>query len=209
MTTIQAAPPIPRGTEPRPKRWTRDEYYALARQGYFDGRRVFLLDGEIIETAAQGNWHSVVLGMAEDVLAQVFPRGTYWARVQRPLELPEGSEPEPDLAIVRGRPQDFVAHPGSALLIVEVADSSLRFDRRKANAYAAAGIPEYWIVDIRGHAVERYRDPVAAHGETFGHRYAGLETLKPGESISPVAAPAASVAVADLLPKHPVVDPDA
>lgn len=202
-----AAPAVP--FEPRTRRWSRDEYYEASRKGWFRGQRVLLLDGEVIEMAAQGNWHVVVVGKAQDALVPVFPREQYWTRVQNPLDAPDHSEPEPDIAVVPGRPDDYTAHPKTALLIVEVADSSLRLDRKKANAYAAAGVPDYWIVDIGGHQVEVYREPVADPREPFGFRYASVVTLRPGASISPVAAPQATVAVADLLPKQPVPNPDA
>lgn len=198
------------GGDPGPRRWSRDEYYEMSRNGWFRGKRVMLLDGEIIEMAGQGNWHSVVLELAAQPLRKIFPDETHWVRTQRPLDLPDGSsDPEPDIAVVPGRAAEFTAHPSTALLIVEVADSSLRLDRKKANAYAAAGVPDYWIVDIGGHQIEVYREPVADPREPFGFRYASALTLRPGASISPVAAPHATVAVADLLPKQPVPNPDA
>ena len=202
MTTIPASIRPQRGAEPRPKRWTREEYYELARNGFFEGRRVFLLDGEIIEMAPQGNWHSLVLGKVEDALALVFPRGQYWTRVQRPINLPDGSEPEPDISVVAGTPDDHPVHPSTAVLVVEVADSSLPYDRKKAAAYANAGVPEYWIVGIRAHAVEVYRQP-------RGSEYGQVDTIRPGQIISPLTAPDAKIAVADLFPKQPITNPDA
>ncbi len=159
--------------------------------------------------AAQGNWHVVVLGKAQDALASAFPREQYWTRTQNPLDAPDDTEPEPDIAVVPGKPDDYTAHPATALLIIEVADTSLRLDRKKSHAYAAAGVQDYWIVDIGGHQVEVYREPVADAREPFGYRYASVVVLRPGGSINPVAAPQASVAIADLLPKHPVTNPDA
>lgn len=196
--------------EPRPRRWSRDEYYEAARKGWFRGQRVLLLDGEVIEMAAQGNWHVVVIELGLRQLRRVFPEERFWIRTQNPLDLPDGSsDPGPDIAVVSGNPLEFTNHPSSALLVVEVADSSLRLDCKKSHAYAAAGVQDYWIVDIGGHQVEVYRQPVADAREPFGHRYASVVTLRPGESINPVAAPQASVAVADLLPKQPVANPDA
>lgn len=199
----------PQPVEPRPVRWTREQYYALGKLGHFDGKRVQLFDGEIIEMPPQGNWHAVVIGKTLDALAAVFPRDQFWTRGQNPLEMPHDSEPEPDVAVVRGSPDDFTAHPTTALLVVEVAATSLRLDRKKTNAYAAAGVEDYWIVDIGKHQVEVYRRPVADAGEPFGYVYQSVEVLRPGARIVPVAAPQASVAVADLLPKQPVEDPGA
>ena len=87
---------------------------------------------------------------------------------------------------------------------MEVADSSLRLDRRKASTYAAAAVPEYWIVSLPNHDVEVYRDPIPDASAERGHRYATTATLKPGEFISPLAAPQARIAIADLLPAEPV-----
>jgi Uma2 family endonuclease len=187
---------------PAPRRWTRDEYYQMAKLGWFRGKRVVLLDGEIIEMPGQGNAHSVSLGKAESALRQVFPEGRYWVRTQRPLDLPDGvSEPEPDVAVVPGTPDDYREHPSTALLVVEVSDSSLLLDRRKANAYAMAGVADYWIINLPDHVVELHRDPIADPAVPFGHRYARVQTLHPGDQVIPVAAPHAQVAVADLLPK--------
>jgi Uma2 family endonuclease len=205
-----ARPTAPASAEgPMPRKWTRDEYYEMARLGFFRGRRVFLLGGEIFEMAGQGNWHSVTIGLVQDGLEPAFPRGKYWTRTQMPLDLPEASEPEPDVAIVPGKPADYAAHPTTALLVVEVADTSLRIDRRKANVYAAGGIQEYWIADIVGQQLEVYRNPVADPREPFGHRYDQFEVLRPGATMSPLAASGVIVAVADLLPKQPVPNPDA
>lgn len=191
--------------EPRTRRWTRDEYYQMATFGWFRGKRVVLLDGEIIEMTAQGNWHFVVLGKSERVLANVFPREAYWVRSQGPLDLPDGtSDPEPDLAVVPGTPDDYTQHPSTALLVIEVSDSSLRLDRRKAHSYAAAGVADYWIINLPDHLVEVYRDPLPDATAPSGYRYGSSVTLRPGDFVTPLAAPQARVAVADLLPARPV-----
>jgi Uma2 family endonuclease len=191
--------------EPRTARWTREQYYEMAALGWFRGKRALLLDGEIIEMAPQGNWHSVVVGKVEYALSDVFPRGSFWVRPQMPLDLPDGtSEPEPDAAVVPGKPDDYRQHPSTAVLVLEVSDTSLRLDRRKANAYAAAAVRDYCIVNLPDHVVELYRDPVPDPSAAFGHRYARVTTLRPGDVIHPVSAPQALVAVADLLPAHPV-----
>jgi Uma2 family endonuclease len=110
-----------------------------------------------------------------------------------------GSEPEPDVSVVRGTPRDSLTdHPSKPDLVVEIADSSLRFDRTvKAMAYARAGVADYWIVDLRQRVVEVRREPVRAGRRS---RYARLVVAGPGEAISPLAAPGARIAVADLLP---------
>lgn len=191
--------------EPHPVRWTREQYYEMAALGWFRGKRALLLDGEIIEMMPQGNWHSVVIGKVQYALDPAFPRGSFWVRVQMPLDLPDGaSEPEPDVAVVPGQPNDYTQHPSTALLVVEVSDSSLRLDRRKANAYAAAGVPDYWIANLPDQLVEIYRDPVPDATAEFGHRYASVSALRPGDFITPKLAPDVRVAIADLLPAHRV-----
>jgi Uma2 family endonuclease len=105
------------------------------------------------------------------------------------------SEPEPDLAVVRGSARDYVdQHPTSAALVVEVSDTSLDYDRtRKARVYAQAGIAEYWVVNIVAGVLEVHRDP----GESG---YRSVLTLRSGEAVAPLAGDGTPVAVADLLP---------
>ncbi len=188
-------------------RWTRKQYYELGKRGYFEGRRVYLWEGEIIEMPPQGNWHVVTIERVARALRPHFPDAAHWIRYGNPVELPNDSEPEPDLAVIRGSPDDCTAHPTTALLVVEVSASSLAMDRKKANGYAASGVPEYWIVDVANHQIEVHRRPEPQAGEDFGHKYQSVEILRPGATIVPVAASRASVAVSDLLPRQPVPDP--
>ena len=88
--------PVP---EVKPRRWTRDEYYQLAEQGYFHDQRVELIDGEIIQMPPQKDLHAVMVSVARRILDGVFGAG-YWVRMQLPLRLPNDSEPEPDIAVV-------------------------------------------------------------------------------------------------------------
>jgi Uma2 family endonuclease len=203
-----ATPPA----EPRIKRWTRDEYYQMADLGWFRGKRVFLLSGEIYEMAGQGNWHSVAIGKVENVLRKIFPPERFWVRPQLPLDLIDGSsDPEPDLAVVPGTPDDYLRHPSTALLSVEVADSSYSLDRKKAAYYAGTGVQEYWIVNLRDRILEVYRQPNPGAAawlpdEPPAASYASRQELRPGDTLSPVAAPHATVAVADLFPARPPGD---
>lgn len=197
--------------EPAPRRWSRDEYYRMAEWGWFRGRRAFLLSGEIFDMAGQGNWHSVTVGKGLSQLQKVFPDPAFWVRPQMPIDLDDGtSDPEPDLAVVPGTPDDYTQHPSTALLIVEVSDTSLATDRKKKTPYyAAARVPEYWIVNLQDRLLEVYREPVLdaanpwrADGPPLA-RYNTTRVLKPGDTIAPVAAPAAAIAVADLFPVRP------
>ncbi|MGH9891169.1 MAG: Uma2 family endonuclease, partial [bacterium] len=137
----------------------------------------------------------------EDALRQAFGAG-WTVRTHSPIALDEDSEPEPDIAVVPGSRRDHRrVHPSRPVLIVEVADSSLEFDRReKASLYARAGIADYWILDLGGQVLEVYREPVAAPHARYGHRYGATITLSAGDAVSPLSAPTAAVLVADLLP---------
>jgi Uma2 family endonuclease len=123
-------------------------------------------------------------------------------RPQLPVALDEESEPEPDLCVVRGDPRDYRdAHPGRLVLIVEVSLSRLAFDREhKGSLYARARIADYWIVDLLARRVEVYREPIPDGAAAFGWRYGHVLARGPHDSVSPLAAPAAPIVVADLLP---------
>src|SRR5262249_631472 len=139
--------------------------------------------------------------MAGDALRTALPPG-WTVRIQDPLALDDESAPEPDVAVVRGRHGDYRdAHPARAALIVEVAESSLTFDRvQKGSLYARAGIVDYWIVNRVDRLVEVYRDPGPDLTAPFGWRYASVERLRPPAALTLLGAPAASIPVAALLP---------
>jgi Uma2 family endonuclease len=179
----------------RLRRWTRDEYEHMVESGIFRPEdHIELLDGEIVEMTPQGTRHGAVYSIVADVLRRAFGKGCY-VRAQLPLALEDSSEPEPDIAIVGGTPRDYLdAHPSETLLVVEVSESSLRYDRgRKLRAYARNGVPEYWIVNLVDLRLEVYRSP---SGEGFGD----VSILTAGDHISPLHAPDAHIAVAELLP---------
>ena len=119
-----------------------------------------------------------------------------------PLALGEHSEPEPDIAVVAGEPEDYLAaHPATAALVVEVADSSLRLDRRfKAALYAQAGLREYWIVNLVDHTLEVHRDPQPVSDAPDLWMYRSVQVLRPPATVTPQAAPDARIPIAQLLP---------
>lgn len=140
---------------------------------------------------------AAVLGKAADAIRRaVGAHGV--VRVQSPLVAGGRSVPEPDVAVIAGTHDDYLdAHPAAALLVVEIADSSLPQDRlTKAAIYAAAGIPEYWIVNLRVGVVEVHRRPRPRSG------YATTRVARRGERIRLVAIPPAAVAVSSLLPRR-------
>ncbi len=187
-------------TGPRPRTWDRDEFARMAEIGLFEGQRAELIEGEIVVDSPQGAPHSSRLGSAYVTLHNSGWAGV-WFRMQLPLALGPRSEPEPDISVVIGSPRDYrTAHPTTALLVIEVADSSAAFDRtRKASLYAAHGVPDYWMLDVIGGKLEVRRDPRPDPSQPSGHAYASVQVLGPGDAIAPVAAPEIRLAVADLL----------
>ena len=186
----------------RTRRWSRAEYERLIDLGVFrPGERLELVAGELVVREPQGGPHATAVGLADDALrAAVGPGWT--VRCQSPIALDDDSEPEPDVAIVAGRRRDYHrTHPQRPALVVEVADSSLRFDREeKGSLYARGGVADYWIVDLVSRALEVYRHPAPDPVAPFGWRYEAQLRLTAGEQIAPLAAPHALIPVAELLP---------
>ena len=186
--------------EPMTRRWTREEYNRIGDIGLFEGQRVELIEGEIIQMSPKRSPHSVATGLAFNAISAAFGPG-FWIRNQEPLNLGLHSEPEPDLAVVKGTERDYHDHPTTALLVVEVSESTLAFDRsRKASLYARAGIPEYWIVNLVERRLEVHRNPVPDAAQQLGFSYARVTSLAPADQVAPLQAPAAKFVVADLLP---------
>ena len=132
--------------------------------------------------------------MAALGIRNVFVRG-YGTRNQLPLFLADESEPEPDVAVVRGGPRDYLEqHPRTALLVVAVSKSTLAFDRgTKSRLYAEAGIEDYWVVNLVDRCLEVFRQPI-------GGEYANRSRYEHDAKVTPLAAPDSLVKLADLLP---------
>lgn len=183
-------------------RWTRVEYERLVDRGVFgEGDRLELLDGLLVVREPQGSRHAVAVTLVRAALERAFGQG-YSTREEKPLALDDASEPEPDVAVVRGAPRKYRnTHPSTPVLVVEVADESLLTDRlRKSGLYARAGITDYWIVNLVHRVVEVYREPVRAPSRRYGWKYASLRLLRKKAFASPLAAPNTRIRVADLLP---------
>lgn len=191
-----------RCAEPRPYRWTVDDYDLLYEAGWFAERRVQLIDGCFIEFPIQTDLHAASVTLTHDELRKAFG-SEFWVRILGELNVSRHSLPKPDLSVVPGRPRDWKDRdtPTTALLAVEVSETTLDFDRnRKRPLYAASGIADFWIVNPVDRQVEVYRDPVADVSQPFGFRYASRTDLTPLDQVSPLAAPQAQILVADLLP---------
>lgn len=187
------------GIQPRSYEWTVSDYYKAADAGLFEGRHVQLIQGEIVEIAPMGSMHATAIQLVMQSLSLIFQQG-FVVRTQLPLNFSSKSEPEPDISVVKGTTRDYAtAHPHSAVLIVEIADSTLNFDRNlKSRLYAEFGVEDYWIVNLRRRCVEVHRSPV--NDLELGWVYSETRSYGENESISPIAAPESSIAVSDILP---------
>lgn len=180
-------------------RFDVDEYHAMVRAGILmEGDRIELIDGELVEMHTIGSRH---LACAIRLNHLLVPPLAVRARVsiQGSMRLDRYSEPEPDVLVLRPRADDYAsAHPGPAdvLLAIEVADTSLAYDRTvKLPLYARAGIAEVWIVDLEARAVEVHREP-SADG------YRRFELVRE-RRIVPAAFPDLELELADILPPEP------
>ena len=178
------------------RRFTVDEYHRMAEAGIFhEDDRVELLDGQIVEMTPIGPEHAGCVDDLAQWLTQHL-RGSAIVRVQNPVQLGDHAEPQPDIAVVRPRPGGYRGgHPGprDVLLVVEVADTSLRDDReRKLPLYAQAGIPEVWLVNLPEDGIDIHREPRAG-------TCTSLRTARRGETVSPLAFPSLVLRVDDIL----------
>lgn len=184
------------------RRWSRTEYERLIEvRAFRPDERLELVGGQLLVREPQGSRHAVAIELALRALQQAFGQG-WRVRVQLPLALDDESEPEPDLSVVAGDPRDsYAAHPANPVLVVEVAESGLAFDREhKGSLYARAGLADYWIVNLVDRVLEVYREPGPAPQRTFGWGYRHIERLGASASVSPLATPSAHIQVIDFLP---------
>lgn len=175
-------------------RFSRVQYERMVEAGVFDPNdRLELLDGEIIDMSPQKSRHATAVTLVGDALRRVFATGAT-VRVQLPFCLDDRSEPEPDVAIVPGYPRDYRdVHPSRAMLIVEVSDTTLTYDcGSKLAAYARAGVPEYWVLDLAGEVLKIFRKPESGVYTERYLRSANLDVRPPASS--------QAIAVRDLLP---------
>ena len=200
-----ATPPAPIGTiTPPPKggptrwKWTREQYFHAAQLGYFGDRRVQLIFGEVVEMPKQ-NWpHVAGCRKTADRLRTVFA-GAGWINEQSPFPFGD-SAPEPDVWVVPGRFEDYTDHPTTALLLVEVSDTTLAYDlTTKAELYATAGVADYWVLDLEQRQLVVFHDPQPLPKGLGATAYRTRLTFSPTDRVSPLAAPHASVLVSELL----------
>lgn len=180
-----------------PRLLNRTEYYSLAELGILGPEeRTELIYGRIIKRMSPMNRpHSIALTKTAEAVATAFGDG-FSVETQTPVKLNTGAEPEPDVLVLAGQSDDYTDAPDAldALLIVEISDATLRYDRgTKARLYAAEGVADYWLLNVNARTLEVRRQPDSG-------TYQSLTTYGDEEAIAPLSAPNAPVRVADLLP---------
>jgi Uma2 family endonuclease len=182
--------------EPAPHRFTVEEYYRMAETGILQpDAKVELLDGEIIDMAPIGPFHGGTVNSLIRLLASS-AKGRWLVVVQNPVRLGPRSEPQPDFLLVKPVDDDYQSRhpiPEDVFLLIEVAESSLTYDRnRKIPAYGRAGIREVWIVNLLEKTIEVFRDP---HFTGYG----SIQKFGPGEKVHVQAFPDVQIDVGALL----------
>ena len=172
-----------------------EDYHKLGAAGILgEDSRVELIEGDLIEMAPIGITHMRCVNRLNRLLMQAVGDAAI-VSVQNPVTLPPRSEPQPDVALLKPAADqaDHVPHPADVLLIVEVADTTLNYDRRtKLPLYARAGIVEVWIVDVQGQTIETFSAPTdTGYARTAVHRRA--------DTVTPIQVPAASIRLDDLF----------
>ena len=185
-----------KASQPTRRRFTVSEYYAMADIGILaENDRIELLDGDLIVMPPIGDWHAASVNRFTNSLPLLLQARAIVC-VQNPMRLDDNSEPQPDIMLLRWR-DDFYQgghpRPADVLLLIEVADTSIDYDRSdKLSAYARADIPEVWIATRQDRRIEAYTEPI--EGEYSNVRYA-----VPGESIAPQAFPEVVLEVDRLI----------
>ncbi len=175
-------------------KWTIDQYHRMIAAGILDDRHMELLKGEIVEMSPEGEPHAYFSSEAGEYLIQLLGnRAT--VRPSKPITLPNNSEPEPDIAVVKRLGREYLEHhpyPENIFWLIEYSDSSLDKDLQiKTKVYAEVEIPEYWVVNLRKRQVVVFRDP--QDGE-----YASKTTLTRG-TIYPQAFPDLGISVSAIV----------
>jgi Uma2 family endonuclease len=176
------------------RRFTVHEYHRMAEARILhEDDRIELIDGELVEMAAIGTRHFTCVNRLNHLLVGNVGDDVI-VSIQNPVRLNEYSEPQPDVALIRARDyRESLPTPEDVLLLIEVSDTTLAYDRGpKLSLYARAGIQEVWIVDLAGEVIERHTDP-------SGDGYRGLKRARRGETLESVTLPTLSLSVDDVL----------
>ena len=200
MTTQAEAPPaVPGGPAslPQPRKFTVAEYYRMGDVGILKpDERVELIEGELIVMPPIGPGHAWDIALSIPLFSRL-AGDRFILQIQNPVQLDDGSEPQPDIMLVRPRAEGYGAShptPADVLLVIEVADSSLEYDRQvKAHLYGRSGVPETWVKNLPEDCIERFTEP-GPDG------YAQHTVHRRGETLTPASLPDMKLAVSDLLP---------
>ena len=183
--------------KPQRRRLTVDDFAKMCEVGILSADdRVELIDGELVEMPPMGSAHAGIVNELANVLPGLLDPSVR-LRVQSSVQLTRYTQPEPDLAIVSRDSRLYLRHhpqPEEILIAIEVADSSLKFDReQKMPRYAAAGVPEAWLVDVRARTITVYTDPT-------GEGYRALHTLGWTDALVATAVRGLRLTFEDILP---------
>ena len=179
------------------RKWTVKEYRKLGEMGFFHPEeRVELISGNIIRMSAKGTAHTSATRRTATLLRDLL-ENLAAVYTQDPIALDDNSEPEPDITLVRIDPFDYATHhptPSEVYLIIEVADSSLAYDREiKAKIYARSGIADYWVLNVNDRQLHVFREPA-------DDRYQSEVIIGETGSISPLEFPAFNISIGEMLP---------
>lgn len=192
-------PPVPGA--PRPILWTCDDLYLMENLPSVRNQKIMLIDGEVLIMPAPSVLASISHGLVDNLLRSIFPADQYWIRSQLGMFFGINTDPVPDLAVVDGPPRVHARHPRMAYLVIEIADTSFAYDTgNKASLYAAAGILDYWVIDVNDRRLHLFRDPHPDPTAKYAASYKTVRTLANADTLSPLAAPTAVVTVGDLMP---------
>ena len=184
-------------------RWTNAKLEAMSGLDEFQDQKFLLIDGELFEMPAPGPLHTFCIQLLTRLFLALLGQ-SHSIRAQSSLTINEFSNPQPDLCLALGSDSHYRnAHPepNAVALLIEVADTTLRFDLGpKSHLYAAAGIPDYWVLDINNRLLHVHRDPVSDEAAPRGFRYSTVQVLTETESVAPLAAPQTTIRIADMLP---------
>lgn len=187
---------------PQPYRWTYEQFNEVGDMGLFEGRRAILVEGEILAMPAMKKPHRTALALADAAFSAAFgPQ--YFMSMQSPFKVGKATDPEPDLAVIKGFVQDYADQDLTAAeIIVEISDTTYAYDRReKASLYAKAGVQDYWIVRLKTRQIEVYRQPQPDNTQPLGFGY-GEKTVYEGDAIIHPLGAANPIAVSALLPRQ-------
>jgi len=185
------------------RRFSVSEYQMMGEKGILsDDEHIELIDGVIIQMSVEGTKHSFIITKIAKHFYELVIAGKALLRVQNPIVLNDDTEPEPDLALVKPREDAYYLEthpcPNDILLLIEVADTSLEYDKEiKLSRYASSKIKEVWIINLADNIIEVYREPLLLANGTLG--YQKRADFVKGNTLTPQAIPTLEIAVDDML----------